>query len=350
MVVQHKVLQIFTSCTILKRSEHKEDSNCALKDVEKVRSFGQEICSKLNRFAKALNQYRLTVQSIVSRLVRTPGKLLSYWEVEEWQRENKYILKWYRPANGSCWTCIRSMIQIHNETGNIWSHFVGLSLMVVLYTRFLFTEQEFLNECVERTIISLYFFSSFLCFGLSTRYHTLSCHSKEVHEAAIRADYGGICVLVFGAFLPLLYYAARNNPIYILVNFTATAVHGLAFAILSQNDVYDTEEYRLIRIGSLVLYSASAVAPAVKMGLEFWCYEEFVNARLGYICVTAACHLVGLIMYAARIPERFYPGKFDLIGQSHQIMHCSVVLGALFNLWGIYGLKEHNLMVETCYN
>lgn len=36
----------------------------------------------------------------------------------------------------------------------------------------------------------------------------------------------------------------------------------------------------------------------------------------------------GAITYACRIPERWYPGKFDIAGHSHQLWHTAVVLAA----------------------
>lgn len=38
--------------------------------------------------------------------------------------------------------------------------------------------------------------------------------------------------------------------------------------------------------------------------------------------------LIGSIFSATRTPERFYPGKFDYLFNSHNIMHMFVVLGA----------------------
>lgn len=37
----------------------------------------------------------------------------------------------------------------------------------------------------------------------------------------------------------------------------------------------------------------------------------------------------GATIYAARIPERFFPERFDIVGHSHFIMHVLVVFGAL---------------------
>lgn len=38
--------------------------------------------------------------------------------------------------------------------------------------------------------------------------------------------------------------------------------------------------------------------------------------------------IIGAVISATRVPERWWPGKFDYILNSHNIMHVFVVLGA----------------------
>lgn len=48
----------------------------------------------------------------------------------------------------------------------------------------------------------------------------------------------------------------------------------------------------------------------------------------------------GAFIYAARIPERWMPGKLDLLGHSHQIWHLTVVLAALVHYKAILVLLQ----------
>ena len=41
-----------------------------------------------------------------------------------------------------------------------------------------------------------------------------------------------------------------------------------------------------------------------------------------------AVYIIGAAIYALRIPERWYPRKFDRFGQSHNIFHVAVIIGA----------------------
>ena len=40
-----------------------------------------------------------------------------------------------------------------------------------------------------------------------------------------------------------------------------------------------------------------------------------------------AVYIGGALIYVFRIPERWYPKKFDKAGSSHNIFHCAVVAG-----------------------
>ena len=42
-----------------------------------------------------------------------------------------------------------------------------------------------------------------------------------------------------------------------------------------------------------------------------------------------------------QIPERWAPGKYDIIGNSHQILHVMVVLAALAQLFGLLKAYEN---------
>lgn len=42
-----------------------------------------------------------------------------------------------------------------------------------------------------------------------------------------------------------------------------------------------------------------------------------------------ALPILGAILSAARLPERFWPGRFDLFCNSHNLMHCLVVAGGI---------------------
>ena len=45
-----------------------------------------------------------------------------------------------------------------------------------------------------------------------------------------------------------------------------------------------------------------------------------------YFAGIVVCLYIAAWFYARHLPERWYPGRFDLFGNSHQIMHTLVVI------------------------
>jgi len=59
--------------------------------------------------------------------------------------------------------------------------------------------------------------------------------------------------------------------------------------------------------------------------------------RLSIECMglMALLNLLGCSAYAFRIPESKFPGKFDFVGASHQIMHVAVLAAGLVHYHGL---------------
>ncbi len=56
-----------------------------------------------------------------------------------------------------------------------------------------------------------------------------------------------------------------------------------------------------------------------------------------------AQYVGGAIIYAMRIPERFWPGRFDIFGASHQIWHVFVFTATFTLYFSIRALQTWRL-------
>jgi adiponectin receptor len=90
------------------------------------------------------------------------------------------------------------------------------------------------------------------------------------------------------------------------------------------------------------------VIPGVHYLLIFGSHKAFNVGGLGWFLLTAALYLIGASLYAARIPERIFPGKFDIWFQSHQIFHVFVVAAAYVHYHGITKLASYRLTIGDC--
>jgi len=63
---------------------------------------------------------------------------------------------------------------------------------------------------------------------------------------------------------------------------------------------------------------------------------------------------LGGILYALRVPERWSPGRFDLVGHSHNCMHIMAIGGAMIRLRGLLAVYERwaadDAMLSFCHS
>ena len=73
--------------------------------------------------------------------------------------------------------------------------------------------------------------------------------------------------------------------------------------------------------------------------------SSFSEGQLQWMALMFFCYAFGALIYATRIPEKYYPGKYDIFLHSHQIFHILVVIGTLVHLHSIMNLKtfRHDL-------
>lgn len=85
----------------------------------------------------------------------------------------------------------------------------------------------------------------------------------------------------------------------------------------------------------------SAVIPIIEAVWNRGLYRVKLEMSLGYCATQGALYIVGACLYAMRMPERYWPGKFDLFGSSHQIFHCCVVAAGVVHAIGVWKAFEH---------
>ncbi|KAL8737907.1 MAG: hypothetical protein Q9181_001244 [Wetmoreana brouardii] len=131
--------------------------------------------------------------------------LLTYTDLPSWSRSNAYILTSYRPCpNNSVQKCLSSLLYTHNESVNIHSHLLGCFLFLFVGLCLYFFEDGAQGEDV--VVFACFFAGVVACLGLSAVYHCVSAHSQRWAAWAHRGDHVGIVVLIWGSFVPSLWY------------------------------------------------------------------------------------------------------------------------------------------------
>ncbi|EPX72589.1 hemolysin-III family protein [Schizosaccharomyces octosporus yFS286] len=261
--------------------------------------------------------------------------LLTWDELEPWQQDNHYIISAYRPASFSYFGSLKSILYLHNESINIWSHLFG----VIIFLFFIIRSERIL---VRETTTSqdVYVFMVFLISALtmlfcSTFYHTISNHSSHVSKYGNKLDYLGIVIMIVGSFVPCLHYGfACHANFRTLYTGTIFSI-GVIVAFTCMLDRFRQPEWRSFRAILFVIMGLFGIFPVLHALFIYTIKDLLVRMGLGWLFLQGVFYIVGATIYANRIPEKWYPGKYDVFGSSHQWFHVCVVIAALCHFQGI---------------
>ncbi|KAI9258557.1 hemolysin-III related-domain-containing protein [Sporodiniella umbellata] len=257
-------------------------------------------------------------------------RLLMYHELPTPWQNNEYILTGYRFLNtaADCWY---SLFYVHNETGNIWTHLLGfISLFSIGLYELFYSDMMTSVPITDRLVFLVFFLAACKCLMCSTIWHTLSgINNLKVYKQVACLDYVGISVLICASIILCEYYgfycndSIRNTY---MVATTSLAVMGVSMPF---QEWFDNQEKRWLRIAFFVALASSGGVVFAHLSL----LRGFIQTCgwMTPVLKSLSCYIAGVIIYGNHFPEKFWPGKFDKFGHSHQFWHLFVCGGIWFN-------------------
>ena len=156
-----------------------------------------------------------------------------------------------------------------------------------------------------------------------------------MHTFGNELDHLGIVLVMWGTGTSGAHFAFRCQPAARTFYFTLLSAVAFGCGLFTLKPKFRQPAYRTTRFLMYVSLGASLFLPVVHGLLAHGsaALEEMMALRsfLGL----AVINFSGAALYAARVPERWFPARFDLVGQSHNWMHVLVLAGALVRLRGL---------------
>ncbi|XP_073156584.1 heptahelical transmembrane protein 3-like [Henckelia pumila] len=308
---------------------------------------------------------------------KKPRRLEKFEALPEYLKDNEFIRDYYR-CEWPLKDVLLSVFSLHNETLNIWTHLVGFLifawLTVVSLTEEMtmenfmgklfwegndgwlkttatanqssssdslfpdsyarqFSKSPLLGAIKDSSSIPLWPWFVFLggamvCLIFSSTSHLFSCHSRRFYYFFWRLDYAGISLMIVGSFFAPLYYTFLDHPYWRLLYLSSIALVGILVVTTLLAPSLSSGEYRGFRAALFLCMGFSGVIPAAHGLVLYWDHPQII-ASLGYEIAMGILYGLGAVFYVTRIPERWMPGAFDIVGHSHQIFHVFVVAAAL---------------------
>ena len=268
----------------------------------------------------------------------TSQRLRLWHQTPSWQQDNECILSGYRQATGSFKGCFESLGYIHNETVNIYSHVVGAAFFLtapIYVYRPLYLRYPLANQA-DIVVFSTFFYGVSICFILSATYHIISNHSPKVQKFANQLDYLGIVILMWGSTIPSIYYGFYCDPQLQKIYWANVSVLGILCVVATLHPRFRHPTIRPYRAAMYAGLGLSAVVFVVHgILLHGWTIQNR-RMSLDWMGLMALFNLTGAGIYAARVPERLRPLRYDIYGNSHQVLHVAVILAGLAHMFGLF--------------
>lgn len=277
---------------------------------------------------RAKEMMKLKVEVAVAH-ARKHG-LITYEMLPEPWRVNPHILTGYRFSETKL-DCIRTCFTLSNEFVNIWSHAIGLIIVLAL-AFYVYPQTDAFTSATyfDIFIAGCFFFAACKCLVCSTMWHAMSSISDQtLMERFACVDYTGISLLVAASIMTTEYTAFYCEPYSRWSYMVATFVLGTAGTILPWHPTFNRADMSWARVGFYVTLATTGFFPVVQLTYERgWQATSYFYAP---ITKSIMVYLGGALLYAGKIPERFLPGWFDYAGGSHNIWHIAVLGGILFH-------------------
>lgn len=252
-----------------------------------------------------------------------------------------FILSSYRLVESPT-QALLSICSLHNETLNIWTHLLASCFWVWLSYQGL-SSPDFASApfSTKVSIVTAYF----LCWMMpvcSTFAHTMSCVSEWWWRFCWRVDYFGIFCLWLARAQFEGYWVSFCEPerfaLWMVVASITFVVAGYEILAHLRNYLFGPL-FVLIHV------------PLITWLLRGTTSEADALAQQASMIATA-CGFVGAVFFVGKIPERWFPGMFDVWFASHQIWHVFVAIGPMLCLVaGQYALAhqlEHQAGQDHC--
>ncbi|KAJ5806781.1 hypothetical protein N7474_010373 [Penicillium riverlandense] len=289
-------------------------------------------------------------------LLKEPGRarwrprLLNSEDVPTWYAHNAYLRTGYRPVTPSTRLCFESLAYVHNETVNVYSHLIPAVVALLsnglLYVYFAASFPR--ASWSDQLVFHIYLTTSMICFGISSTYHTLLCHSPHFAGLWARFDYVAIVFQILGSFISGIYIGFYCEPHLQKLYWLMIGILGLLTGLVVVHPRLQSKEWRILRLSTFVATGLSAFAP-ITHASSLFPYEQLdQQAGLRYYYLEGLVLIIGVLFYATNFPESWKPEYFDIWGASHQIFHVLVFMAAVLHFYGILVAFQWNYENQRC--
>jgi len=248
----------------------------------------------------------------------------------------------YRPMYQPISYYIWSLFYWHNETVNVWTHFIGCLCMLSMNIYY-FKIYSSNNSPLRWTLMGhgLCCCLTLLNSGIAHLLHSRSCYMNFV---VFMFDYIGVVNWGFGTAILAIYGVSHEStyrslsPHYIKIQLI---LHSLAYLVMCVSKLryghdLHIKSRKYVIILALSVPGLGNVMPWFQRYVDCYNTEHCSIISLNHITVVCFLFLLVALSFMMHQPETCWPGRFDYIGHSHQIFHVLVIVTQALQIRCLY--------------
>ena len=172
--------------------------------------------------------------------------------------------------------------------------------------------------------IYIYLCGAMYVMIISSSAHLFCCMGKKVYNCVWKFDYTAITVVMYTMYYPWVIYIFHYDKFITAIYLSVTGVVAVIMFILGLSNVYQNPKYHSLQPLMFLLFGFCGLAPMIHSAILFWT-SVYVRYAFYLTFLQLFLNLIGGLSFSFRFPERFFPGKLDILGNSHHIMHFAVI-------------------------
>lgn len=224
----------------------------------------------------------------------------------------------YRKHRGLA-ECFRSILMLHNETINIWTHLSGFLIFLNM------SYHNYNNSSNSEIYKGVYILSAMTALATSTVYHVTTATTEKIHDFMLKLDLLAICIHISVCLVTCIHLWLWCYPTIASIYIGILLSCGLAVAYIPLSNVL-VNNHKLVA-AIFFIYVCSGFIPLFHTMLIYY-YDRIDNSVYTYdFTLTMFYNTLGFVIYSSKFPEIMLPGKFDIVGNSHQIWHILIFMG-----------------------
>ena len=248
-----------------------------------------------------------------------------------------FIVRGYRMPCLSFKDCLKSSMMFScNESFNILSHFASFIFFILIFVLYFKSEMDLKD--VKTWPLACSIFGNIGFSLMSTLAHTFNSMSVEARHRCFYLDYAAISIYAFCSGQATFFYARPYfSDIQFFKNSYFFDIGSILISIMST--LLNCLSRKKWQSGKYVIRTFTYITAYIWNSIPYG--YRLVTCNNNSDCNTSGSFLailngffflMGGILNVSKIPERFYPGKFDCFGQSHNLMHVLLSLGSYIQL------------------